>query len=201
MKRLHRPDLFTWSVYDEQQQVDFNGVLWKREGGNVLLDPPPLAPHDERHLAELGGAAWIVLTNSAHVRGSREIAARTGARLLGPAGERETFPVPCERWLKDGDEPVPGLVVRELQGSKTERELALALEETTAVFGDLVRAHQAGALMMLRKEKLRDPAAALASVRRFRTLHPRVEHVLVGDGWCAFGRGGALLDRLLEADR
>lgn len=201
MKRLHRPDLFTWSVYDEQQQVDFNGVLWKREGGNVLLDPPPLAPHDERHLAELGGAAWIVLTNSAHVRGAREIAARTGARLLGPAGERETFPVPCERWLRDGDEPVPGLVVRELQGSKTEGELALSLEDTTAVFGDLVRAHQAGSLMLLRKEKLRDPAAALASVRRFRTLHPRVEHVLVGDGWSAFGRGGALLDRLLDAGR
>jgi glyoxylase-like metal-dependent hydrolase (beta-lactamase superfamily II) len=201
MKRLHRPDLFSWSIYDVGQQVDFNGVLWKREGGNVLVDPPPLAPHDEKHLAELGGAAWIVITNSTHVRGAGEIASRTGARLLGPAGEREGFPIPCERWLKEGDEPFPGLCVRELKGSKTDGELALVLDETTAVFGDLVRAHQAGALMVLRREKLRDPAAAIDSVRRFRSLHPRIEHVLVGDGWCAFRNGGVLLDELIAASR
>ena len=201
MKRLHRPDLFTWSIYDADQQVDFNGVLWRREGGNVLVDPPPLAPHDERHLAELGGAAWIVLTNSTHVRGAREIASRTGARVLGPAGERDSFPIPCERWLKEGDEPFAGLCVRELQGSKTDGELALVLDETTAVFGDLVRAHQAGALMLLRREKLRDPTAAVASVRRFRAMHPRIEHVLVGDGWCAFRNGGVLLDELIAASR
>ena len=199
MKRLHRPDLFTWSVYDAEQQVDFSGILWKREGGNVLVDPVPLAPYDQVHLSALGGAAWIVITNSMHVRGAREIAGRTGARLLGPRGEREGFPVPCERWLGDGDEPFPGLVVRELEGSKSEGELALVLDGTTAVFGDLVRAHQAGALMLLRREKLRDPAAALESLRRFRSLHPRVEHVLVGDGWSAFRNGGALLDELLAA--
>ena len=67
------------------------------------------------------------------------------------------------------------------------------------MFGDLVRAHRAGALMFLRREKLRDPAGAIASVRRVRTLHPRIEHVLVGDGWCAFRNGGTLLDELLAA--
>ncbi len=197
MKRLHRPDLFTWSRYDEPLQVDFNGILWRREGGNVLVDPPPLADHDVRHLDELGGATAIVLTTSDHVRGAREVAARTGARLLGPAGERAAFPVACAAWLSDGDEPFPGLRVRELAGSKTEGELALVLDETTAIFGDAVRAHHAGALMYLRPEKLRDPARLVESVRRLRALHPRVAHVLVGDGWSAFNDGGALLDALL----
>lgn len=201
MRRLHRPDLHTWSTYDESQRVDFNGLLWTREGGNVVVDPVPLAPHDERHLAELGGAACIVITNSAHVRAARELAERTGARLLGPSGEREGFPVACDGWLADGDEPFPRLVVRELQGSKTPGELALVLDETTVVFGDLVRAHHAGALMLLKREKLRDPARALESVRRVRALHPRIEHVLVGDGWCAFRNGGALLDELVAAPR
>src|SRR5512133_1382976 len=144
MKRLHRPDLFTWSAYDEAQGVDFNGFLWSREDGNVLVDPVPLAAADERHLKALGGAAWIVVTNSSHVRAAPELAARTGARLLGPAGERDRFPVACERWLSDGDVPFPGLVVRALQGSKTDGELALVLDDTTVVFGDLVRAHAAG---------------------------------------------------------
>jgi hypothetical protein len=200
MKRLHRPDLFAWSLYDPAQQVDFNGFVWKREGGNVVIDPVPLADHDWKHLAELGGAAQIVITNSSHVRAAREVAGRTGAALLGPAGERDAFPVPCGRWVVEGDEPVSGLVVRELHGSKTDGELALVLEDTTAMFGDLVRAHHAGALMLLRREKLRDPARALESLRLLRRLHPRIEHVLVGDGWCAFRNGGVLLDELLGGE-
>jgi hypothetical protein len=199
MKQLHRPDLFTWSRFDEALNVDFNGILWQRKGGNVLVDPPPLGDHDARHLDALGGASWIVLTTSDHVRGARELSARTGARLLGPAGERAGFPVACAGWLSDGDEPFPGLRVRELAGSKTEGELVLVLEDTTAIFGDAVRAHHAGALMLLRREKLRDPARLVESVRRVRTLHPRIAHVLVGDGWSAFHGGGALLDALLAS--
>jgi hypothetical protein len=197
MKHLHRPDLFTWSRYDEGLRLDFNGLLWRREGGNVLVDPPPLADHDARHLDELGGAAAIVLTTSNHVRGSREVAARTGARLLGPGGERMTFPIECQGWLSDGDEPFPGLRVRELGGSKTEGELALVLDDTTAIFGDAVRALRAGSLMFLPREKCRDPERLVESVRRLRALHPRLAHVLVGDGWSAFNDGGALLDAIL----
>ncbi len=199
MKQLHRRDLFTWSVYNEPLHVDFNGFLWTREGGNVLVDPLPLTPEDEKHLTQLGGAAWILLTNSDHVRGAREIAARTGARLLGPAAERETFPLACERWLADGEEPFSGLRVRELHGSKSEGELALVLEDTTVIFGDLVRAHRADALMLLPEQKLRGAARAIDSLRRLRRLHPEIVHVLVGDGWCAFRHGGTLLDELLAA--
>jgi glyoxylase-like metal-dependent hydrolase (beta-lactamase superfamily II) len=200
MRRLHRRDLWVWSTYDEALHVDFNGFLWARPDGNVLVDPVALSEADRRHLAELGGARWILITNSAHVRGAPDIAARTGARLLGPAGEREGFPAACERWLSDGDEPFPGLVVRALEGSKTPGELALVLEDTTAIFGDLVRAHRAGALMLLPEPKLRDRRQAIASARRFRALHPRVSDVLVGDGWCAFRNGGALLDELLASE-
>jgi len=199
MKRLHRPDLFTWSAYQPQHRLDFNGFLWTRPGGNVLVDPLPLGPGDVEHLAELGGVAAIVLTNSAHLRGARELAAASGARLLGPRGEREGFPVRCDGWLADGDEPFAGLVVRELQGSKTPGELALVLEHTTAVFGDLVRSQAADALVLLPETKLRDTRQAVESVRRVRALHPGIAHVLVGDGWCAFHRGGELLDELLAA--
>lgn len=197
MKALHRPDLLAWSAYDEPRRMDFNSVLWRRPEGNVLFDPLPLTAHDARHLDELGGAAFVVLTNSEHARGTAEVAARTGAKILGPRAERERSPVACEAWLGDGDVPFPGLVVRELDGSKTPGELALVLDETTAIFGDLVRAGRAGALSLLPPERLSDPGAVRASLRRFRQLHPRIEHVLVGDGWSAFHVGGKLLDALL----
>lgn len=198
MKRLHRPDLFEWSSFSERLDVDFNSFLWTRPGGNVLVDPLPLSAHDRAQLEERGGAALVVVTNSAHARGAAEIAGQFGAKICGPRGEREGFPLPCDRWLGDGEEVVPGLTAFELSGSKTRGELALRLAPETLIFGDLVRAHRAGALMfLLPQQGLADVEAARASVRRL--LDGAVEAVLVGDGFCAYRDGRRLLEELLAA--
>lgn len=194
MRQLHRADLWSWSVFDQARNVDFNSLAWIRGQGNVLIDPLPMSEHDLRHLEALGGAAWIVITNSDHTRASAELAARFGAELAGPASEREQLGLACARWLSDGDELVPGLPVIELHGSKTPGELALLLEHTTLITGDLVRGQALGQLNLLPDAKLSDRAAALASVRRLAQLE-RVEAVLVGDGW-PIARGGHA--RLLE---
>lgn len=195
MKLLHRPDLYCWSGFDRARNVDFNGYAWVRPGGNVLIDPMPMDTHDLHQLVGMGGAAWIVLTNSDHVRAAVELSAILGARLAGPVAEAGAFPLRCDRWLADGEEVVPGLRALALDGSKTPGELALLLEEETLITGDLVRAHRAGGLMALPEAKLSDPAAAARSVARLAAL-PQVEVVLVGDGWPLFGGGRQALARL-----
>ncbi len=198
MKRLHRRDLFCWSTFVERLDIDFNSFAWIREGGNVLVDPLPLSEHDRKHLRELGGVAWIVLTNSSHVRGAKEIAAEFGARIAGPAAEREEFPIPCDRWLKEGDEFLPGLRIHELDGSKTPGELALVLEDTTLIAGDLLRSHRAGELMLLKPEQgMRAPDRAAASLRRLLS-HERLQALLLGDGWCVFRDGRKMLEEFLS---
>ena len=62
------PDMYCWSVFNEDRQIDFNGHLWVREEGNVLFDPVPMIESDLAQLDRLGGAAWIVLTNRDHER-------------------------------------------------------------------------------------------------------------------------------------
>ncbi len=199
MKRLHRRDLFCWSVFNERLNIDFNSFLWVRPGGgNVLIDPLPMSEHDHAHLRELGGAAWIVLTNSFHVRAAGELGQRLSAKTAGPAAERGNFPIACDTWISDGDNLFPGLTALALGGSKTPGELALVIDDTTLVCGDLVRSHRAGSLMLLLAEQgLKDRAAATASVKRLAAL-PRIEAVLVGDGWCEFRDGHAQLARLAE---
>lgn len=192
VKSLHRPDLYTWSQFDPERNVDFHSLLWVRPEGNVVVDPLPLTEHDEKHLLELGGAAWIVITNSDHARASEALRAKTGARVAGPAGERAAFPLECDRWLSDGESLVPGLEIIALDGSKTPGELALLLEGTTLITGDLVRAHRANSLMMLPLPKLSDPAAAKLSVARL-AARTEIETVLVGDGWSMFRGGHAAL--------
>ena len=68
MKKLHRSDLFGWSSFDEDRNLDFHSVLWVRDGGNVAIDPLPLSDHDREHLEQLGSVTTIVVTNSDHLR-------------------------------------------------------------------------------------------------------------------------------------
>jgi hypothetical protein len=193
MKSLHRPDLYTWSTFDEARNIDFHGVCWVRPEGNVLIDPLPLTPHDHAHLIELGGVSHIVITNSDHTRAAEALRAEFGAKVYGPRAEAGAFPM--DVLVADGDTIVPGLVAIELNGSKTPGELALVLHGSTLITGDLVRAHRPGALMMLPDAKLVDRAQAVASVARLAGL-PDVEVVLVGDGWPVFAGGHALLSAL-----
>lgn len=197
MKSLHRPDLYSWSCFNPARNIDFNGFAWIRPEGNILIDPVALSNHDWNHLKSLGGLVWIVLTNSDHLRSAKEIANQTEAKIAGPAGEKDYFPILCDRWLNDGEELVPGLKVVELQGSKTPGELALLLEETTLITGDLVRSHFAGSLTILPDEKLMNRDQAVASVKRLASLE-KVETVLVGDGWSVFRDGRMRLQELVE---
>lgn len=195
MKSLHRPDLFAWSIFDAERNVDFNSIAWIRPDGNVLIDPLPLSDHDMQHLQSLGQTAWIVITNSDHIRASQAIAHQTGAQIAGPIAEKLTFDIACDRWLTEGDEVVPGLIVMELHGSKTPGELVLLLDNTILITGDLVRAHQANQLMLLPTAKLQDPQAASQAVQRLASLSD-IETVLVGDGWPIFCHGHQFLQAL-----
>jgi glyoxylase-like metal-dependent hydrolase (beta-lactamase superfamily II) len=183
MKQAHRQDLFVWSHFDESRNIDFHSLAWTRPDGNVLIDPLPMSEHDLAHLQSLGGAAHIAITNSDHIRDARALAERFGAELCGPLAERETLALPCQRWLDDGDSIVPGLRAFALDGSKTPGELALVLDDTTLITGDLVRCQRMGQLNLLPAAKMVDEARARASLVRLVDRCPKIETVLVGDGW------------------
>jgi glyoxylase-like metal-dependent hydrolase (beta-lactamase superfamily II) len=195
MKSLHRPDMYAWSVFDRDRNMDFNSCVWIRPEGNILIDPLALSDYNFDRLNSFGGAAWIVITNSDHMRAAKSIAHVTGAKIAAPLGEKETFPIAGDAWLMDGDELVPGLQVFALSGSKTPGELALLIEGKTLVTGDLIRAPKAGSLTMLPDEKLSHKADAVASVRRIAAIDT-IETVLVGDGWSVFRNGSDLLKEL-----
>ena len=198
MKQLHKPHLFCWSAFDETRNVDFNTTVWIRDGGNIVIDPMPMSDHDRAHLEELGGVAWVVMTNSDHIRTAQDVASIFEAKLAGPAGERETWPFQCDAWLEDGDVLVDGLTAHTCNGSKTPGELVLRLGQDTLVTGDLIRAHRAGRLMLLPDPKLTDREAALTSVAKLAALDG-IDAILVGDGWHLFSGGHSALKDLVSS--
>jgi len=197
MKQLHRPDLFGWSAFDEERNLDFHAVLWVRPEGNVVIDPLPLSKHDARHLRKLGGVATIVVTNADHIRISEALAIETGSELVASAAEQDAIPFECDRLVSDGDEIVPGLRAIQMAGSKTPGEIALLLDGSTLITGDLVRSHAGGRLDLLPDPRLTDRDAAIGAVRRLADL-PGITAVLVGDGWPVFRDGGILLRELAD---
>ncbi len=194
MKTTALEHVHTWPVWQADKRIDFNGFLWTRPKGNLLIDPMPLTDDQRAFLDERGGAARILVTNADHLRAAPELKAALGAELLAPQGDRERFgehaPL-IDHWF---DDVLPGELaalaeVRPLRGGKGPVEPALYLTAERAwLFGDLVRSHVSGRLMLLPEAKSTDPAQMAADVRAL--AGHEVDAVLLGDGDSLF-RGAA----------
>ena len=144
--------------------------------------------HDKKHLESLGGAAHVIITNSDHIRDAARILLFTGAKCWGPLAEKEQFALDCDGWLKDGDKPITGIEVFSLNGSKTPGELAILIDGTTLITGDLIRAHEGGRLCMLPDSKILNRELAVASIKRMASIKD-IRAVIPGDGWPIFNEG------------
>ena len=82
MKRLIFEDIYSWGVFSRDRQIDFNGHLWVRPDGNILIDPVAMSDDDREHLKALGGAKSIVLTNADHEREAAVFQEWTGAEVI-----------------------------------------------------------------------------------------------------------------------
>ncbi len=197
MKEVPGKEIYTWSTYSEEHQIDFHSFLIYLIEGNVLVDPLPFSPEDEKDLRDLGPVSTIIVTNSDHIRDTEAIAKKLGVPVCAPSAEQDAFPFRVVRWLKDGDFVVPEIQVFALEGSKTRGELALLLEKETLIAGDLIRSGIPGKLTLLPDEKLTDKTKALASVKRLAAL-PDLKTVMVGDGGPVIENGKAQLQALLK---
>ena len=181
MKQIAFDDMYCWSIFNEVRQIDFNGHLWIRDGGNVLIDPVPMSEEDLRQFDELGGARWIVITNCDHEREAAFFKERTGAEVVAHAADADAMEVAVDRTVEDGVEIVAGLRVVHLQHGKSPGELALYWARRKLLLaGDLVVGAPVGKFSLLMDEKLADPPQAALELRKLLRLN--FDATLVGDG-------------------
>ena len=197
MKKCHNDKFYCWTEFNPERDIDFHSYVWVREQGNVVIDPLSISLHDLKHLQSLGETSHVIVTNSDHIRDAKNLATILEAKLIGPKGEQATFPIECDAWLGEGDTLIDGLQVFEMQGSKTPGELALLIDNTTLITGDLIRSHQGGRLCLLPDKKLTDKAAAIASVKKLAQIDS-IKSVLVCDGWPVFENADKVTNEILE---
>ena len=181
MKQLIFNDIYSWSIFSEMRQVDFNGHLWVRPEGNILIDPVPMIDSDLNQFDKLGGASLIVLTNSDHEREAEFFRRRTRADIVIHEADGDALEVRPNRQIIDREEIVPGLQAIHLRYGKSPGEIALYFPEKRAVLsGDLVVGAPIGSLTLLSDEKLENPPKAALELRKILGL--QFDVILVGDG-------------------
>ena len=193
-----------WSRFQADRGIDFNGFLWIRPAGNLLLDPMQLDASELGFVRAKGGARWILLTNFDHLRATARLKEVLGARVLAPAGERERFggdAALVDLWFETADDLPPDLKddveVHLIRGGKSPVEAALFLKPNGGLlFGDAVRSHVSGTLRLLPDEKLADRAAVVASLQPLRALP--VRGILLGDGDSIFYKGREAFEEFLN---
>ncbi|MDC0225026.1 hypothetical protein OAK62_06285, partial [Deltaproteobacteria bacterium] len=66
--------------------------------------------------------------------------------------------------------------------------LAILIDETTLITGDLIRAHEGGCLCIIPDAKLKNRELAVESIKRMASLK-NIQAVILGDGWPIFNQG------------
>lgn len=189
--------VWTWSVFDETRQVDFNGYWVDTGSARALIDP---VPFDEAELARLGAPIDVILTNKDHRRAAAKARERFGAAVVVHALDRPLVDIPVDREFTDGAVLAGALRAIHLPDQKSPGETALYWPARRILFlGDALWGKPAGALTMLPPAKYKDLAAARAGLQRLATL--AVDAILMGDGAPILEGGGDLLRRTLASLR
>ena len=177
------PGVWTWSVFNHERGINFNGHMVANEDGCVLIDPPPMTDQDLDQAETQGPPSAIIITNRHHTRDAMTPASRFKARVLMHELDAEAIP-PSVRLggvFRGGDTLPGGLLVITLMAQKSPGETALLLPKANAIIlGDALIGKPPGHFTLLPDDKFADVAHARDGLRRL--LDFPFEAVLVGDG-------------------
>ncbi len=176
------PNVWQWSWFSEEKQLDFNGLYLTVGDHRVVVDPPPLNAEQKAHLKRLGRVDYIVVTNRDHARESAEYQREWGCHLYVPAADAADMALRPTRTYKDGELLPGGIWALRLQDQKSPGESALFLQQSKGILivGDALIGRPAGSVSMLPAEKYADVGKAKEALRRF--LKYDFQALLVGDG-------------------
>lgn len=183
--------VYTWSVWNEAKELDFNGHYLLTDEGACIIDPPPLSDADVEEIGRLGRPIAIVVTNHNHVRDAQTLHQAFGCQLAVPALDAAQVGCPFDATYGDGDTFGPlGAIV--LANQKSPGESALYWpKRRLLVLGDALIGKPAGKLSLLPPAKYADVAKAREGLKPLLELD--VETLLVGDGTSFVEGGGQAL--------
>jgi glyoxylase-like metal-dependent hydrolase (beta-lactamase superfamily II) len=200
MKQIF-PDMWQWSWFSDEKQLNFNGLLLTIGEHTMLVDPPPMTSEARDVVRRHEPIDYIVLTNRDHVREAPTYQAEWKCQLYVPEADAAQMEVNPTRTYKDGELLPGGIWVIHLKDQKSPGESALFIERGRGVLivGDALIGRPAGALCLLPPEKYADPVKAKEALQRLLRYH--FDSLLVGDGVSILTEAKQQVKQLLAVPR
>jgi len=191
------PNIWQWSWFSAEKQLDFNGLLLKIGEHTILVDPPPMTPEARTIVRRHEPIDYIVLTNRDHLREAPAYQAEWHCRLYVPEADAAQMEVNPTKTYKDGELLPGGIWVINLADQKSPGESALFIQQGRGILivGDALIGKASGSVSMLPAEKYVDVTKAKEGLRRL--LKYEFDSLLMGDGVSILNGGKQPVERLL----
>ncbi len=176
------PNIWEWSWFSEDKQLNFNGHLLTVGEHRILVDPPPMTASDMAFARQGGPVDYIIVTNRDHEREAAQLREEFHCTVMAPELDAKEMTLTIDKTYKDGELLPGGIWVVQLAYQKSPGESALFLPTGKGLFivGDAIIGHPEGALRLLPPEKYADISQARESLRRL--LKYAFDSLVVGDG-------------------
>ena len=196
--KLLLPNIYQWSWFSQEKQLDFNGLFLTVGEHRILVDPPPLPPEEAGRIKQGGPVDYVVLTNRDHEREAETCRNTFHCRVYVPEADAPQMTVKADKTFKDGELLPGGIWAVHLHHQKSPGETALFLPQGKGVMivGDALIGAPAGALRLLPAEKYIDTAEAKEGLRRLLKYH--FDTILVGDGASILTGAKAVVEHTLQ---
>ena len=176
------PNIWEWSWFSEDKQLNFNGHLLTVGEHRILVDPPPMTAGDIAFARQGGPVDYIIVTNRDHEREAASLREEFCCTVMVPELDAKDMTMTPDKTCKDGELLPGGIWVIQLAHQKSAGESALFLETGKGILivGDAMIGHPEGSVRLLPAEKYVDIHQTHESLRRL--LKYNFDSLVVGDG-------------------
>ena len=176
------PNIWEWSWFSEDKQLNFNGHLLTVGEHRILVDPPPMTAGDIAFAQQGGPVDYIIVTNRDHEREADSLREEFRCTVMVPELDAKDMKMTPDKTCKDGELLPGGIWVIQLAHQKSAGESALFLETGKGILlvGDAMIGHPEGSVRLLPAEKYVDIHQTHESLRRL--LKYNFDSLVVGDG-------------------
>jgi glyoxylase-like metal-dependent hydrolase (beta-lactamase superfamily II) len=190
-------DLYTWSVFNEQKKLNFNGLYLKAGGSFILIDPPPMSLDDRTFVEKTGAPARIYITNKHHTRASIDFRHDWKSRIYIHEKDQPIMEIMADETFSTGEMLEGELQAIRIPDAKTPGEVALYWAKNKAlIVGDAMIGKPEGSLSMLSDDKFKDSKKARLGLNVLREYD--FDILLVGDGASILKNAKTIFEQFLN---
>jgi glyoxylase-like metal-dependent hydrolase (beta-lactamase superfamily II) len=192
------PNIWQWSWFSDEKQLDFNGLFLMIGEHTILVDPPPMTAEARAVVRQHEPIDYIIVTNRDHLREAAVYQAEFRCQLRVPEADAAQMDVKPTKTYKDGELLPGGIWAIHLKDQKSPGESALFIEQGRGVLivGDALIGKPPGSVCLLPVEKYGDVQKAKDGLSRL--LKYNFDSLLVGDGTSILVGGKRQVEQLLS---